>query len=235
MGIEHTTETSNWLWTGGHYGDSPRSNTRKDKPPQLKMDFAKKQISIKDTVVSARGAKSNQIRDENNAKIFTVLGSSEEPLTTPFGASSYGGEETARKTLELTLNEAHEEAWRGFDLFMVDYIAQHSFRLCKRILTVDQVKDMWKSPMTKKGDYRAHLRTKVTTSGSHQVRVWNEHREKIPLPDDLREVEICHAKIHVSHLWQMSKEIGVVLVCTDLMIRSASSECPFENGSFGGA
>ena len=248
MGIEHTTETSSYLWTGGHYrDDSPmprftpqgigmRSIPVKtvQLPTTNMMDLS--QVTLKDTVVSTRGAKSCQIRGQNGDKISFVLGTSSDPVTTPFGASNFSNEaETTRKTLEFSLSLEDEKRWQAFDAWAIKYITEHSFRLFKRIMTEDQVKEAYRSPVTKKGDYKATLRTKINVEGAHPVRVWDMNRQKTELPDDLRGIELC-ARVLLSHSWQMSKEFGFVLQVQDLQVRSSSAECPFEEpGAFGGA
>ena len=76
------------------------------------------------------------------------------------------------------------------------------------------------------------MRTKVTTTGAHAVRCWDEKGQRIELPEDLRGVPVI-ARLHVQSLWMMSKEFGLVLTCTDLKILegawTAGSACPFES------
>mgnify|MGYP001211786240 CR=1 FL=1 len=239
MGIEHTAESASWLWTGGHYGDdSPmprfcpqgigmRSFPAKGAQIQTikMMDLAS--ICLKDTQVSARGAKSCQARAQDGTRVSFTLGTSQEPVTTPFGATSFGGEEGGRKTLEFSLSAEQEKEWASFDAWAVSYLAQNSYRLFKAIKTEEQIRENYRSPVQKKGDYRATLRCKVNTDGAHPVRCWNVAKERVDLPEDLRDTELV-AKISLSHLWMMSREYGFVLNCTDLQLRSSSAECPFE-------
>ena len=140
-----------------------------------------------------------------------------------------------RKTLEFTPNPELEEEWQSFDAWAIEYFTKHSLRLFKRIMTEEQVREDHRSPVTKKGDYRGHLRCKLNCEGAHPVRVWTMNRETIPLPGELRETELI-AKILLSHSWQMSKEFGWVLQITDLQVRSTAAECPFDDGgACGGA
>jgi len=192
-------------------------------------------ICLKDTQVSARGAKSCQVRGQDGTKITFVLGTSQEPVTTPFGATSFGGEEGGRKTLEFSLSAEQEKGWQAFDEWAIGYLAKNSYRLFKSIKTEEQIRENYRSPVQKKGDYRSLLRCKVNVDGSHPVRCWNVNRERVELPEDLRDMELV-GKIILSHLWMMSKEYGFVMLCSDLQIRSSSAECLFEEpGAFGGA
>ena len=114
-------------------------------------------------------------------------------------------------------------------------LAKNSYRLFKAIKTEEQIRENYRSPVQKKGDYRATLRSKVNTDGSHPVRCWNVNRERADLPEDLRDTELV-SKIVLAHLWMMSRECGFVMICTDLHVRSWSAECPFEEpGALGGA
>ena len=248
MGIEHTTETSSWLWTGGHYrDDSPMPRfTPQDigarsfpanvaKPSVIKM-MNLAEITLKDTQVSARGAKSCQARGSDGQRITFVLGTSQDPITTPFGATSFTeGEGGGRKTLEFSLSTEQEKEWQAFDEWAIGYLVKHSFRLFKALKTEEQIRENYRSPVQKKGDYKATLRCKVNCEGSHPVRCWDVARGRVELPEDLRDTELV-AKVMLSHLWMMSKEYGFVILCQDLQIRSSAAECPFdEGGAFGGA
>ena len=203
-------------------------------PTTNMMDLS--QVTLRDPVVSARGARSSQVRGQDGSKISFVLGTPADPVSTPFGASSFGNDaEATRKTLEFSLSPEQEKEWQAFDAWAIAMFAQHSFRLFKKIMTEDQVREAYRSPVTKKGDYRGTLRTKIQVGGSHPVRVWDMNRQRIELPDELRDTELV-AKVLLSHSWQMSKEFGFVITVQDLQVRSSSAECPFEEtGAFGGA
>ena len=193
------------------------------------------EITLKDTQVSARGAKSCQVRGIDGQRITFVLGSTKEPVTTPFGATSFSEGEGGRKTLEFSLSPEQEKEWQAFDAWAISHLAKHSLRLFKALKTKEQIRENYRSPVQKKGDYRATLRCKVNCEGSHPVRCWDVGRERAETPEDLRDTELI-AKVMLSHLWMMSKEYGFVLLCTDLQIRSSAAECPFdEGGAFGGA
>ena len=195
------------------------------------MDFAN--LALKDTLVSARGAKSCQARAHDGTKISFLLGTTQEPVTSPFGATSFSEGEGGRKTLDFTISPDQEKEWQAFDAWAIEYLTKHSFRLFKAIKTEGQIPENYRSPVQKKGDYRATLRCKVNCEGSNPVRCWDTNRVHLDLPEDLRNTDLI-AKVQLSHLWMMSKEYGFVLLCQDLQIRSSAAECPFEGiGAFG--
>ncbi len=178
------------------------------------MDF--ENWHLKDTIVSSRGAKSCHLRTaDHGAKVSFYIGSTDVPVSTPFGATSFQQEESSRKTLELTLTPEMEKMWTSFDDWAVDYIVKHSFRLFKSIKTEEEVRANYRSPVTKKGDYRAHIRCKINTDGSHIVRCWDMEKKKTKLPYDPRDAAFG-AKIQISHMWMLSKEFGCVIQITEL-------------------
>ena len=69
--------------------------------------------TLKHPVVSQRGAKSCPLTLEDGTAVIIQLGSKDSPVTSPFGASSYGDEATPRKTIEFSLDPERAQAWDG--------------------------------------------------------------------------------------------------------------------------
>jgi len=190
------------------------------------------QWTLKDPIVSQRGAKSCPLTLDDGTAVIVHLGSTDAPVTSPFGASSYGDEASVRKTLEFSLDPDQVQAWDAVTNWLHGYLLANAERLMKKRLSADTIRENLRPPAVQKGDYRPLLRTKVTTTGVHAVRCWNEKGHRIELPEDLRGVPVI-ARLHVQSLWMMSKEFGLVLTCTDLKILegawTAGSACPFES------
>jgi hypothetical protein len=185
--------------------------------------FSKLELAL--PVVSARGSKSCALTD-TSAKYVLSVGSRDSLLTTPFGASSYGEEQTQRKTIEFRLPPQWVEHFQNFDAWAITYLAAHSERLFKKLLSVDQVKEMYKPCVSQRGSYPATLRCKINIGGSTAVRCWNALDQRMSIPEDFRNYELL-PRVHVSHLWCMSKEVGFVCNVHDMMCIQQSSECPF--------
>ena len=181
---------------------------------------------IKDPQISARGAKSCPVLNAEGDKVFFTLGSKSQPVSTPFGATSFNDEATSRKTIEFNLTPEQEEQFRQFDEWAVGYLAEQSERLFKKKLTPDQVREGYRSPVTKKGSYRGHLRYKINSSGASMVRCWSTEDKRREMPGDLRTHEMV-PRINVSHLWMMSREYGWVFQVNDLMVCEGEEVCPF--------
>ena len=190
------------------------------------MDFSTWQL--RECTVSARGAKSCALIKANNERVIVNLGSKGQPVRTPFGATSFGDEATARRTIEFSLSPEQVKQWQEFDQWAVQYLAKESTRLFKKKLGVEEIKAMYKSPVSQKGDYKPMLRCKINVSGATAVRCWNENDERsaVPEPEDLRSFDLV-PRITVSHLWMMSKEIGWVCQINDLMCVAQPQISPF--------
>jgi hypothetical protein len=106
------------------------------------------------------------------------------------------------------------------------YLAANSERLFKKVLTEDQVIEMYKPTVTQRGSYPATLRCKLNVGGSTSVRCWNALDQRMAIPEDFRAYDLL-PRVHISHLWMMSKEVGFVLNVHDMMCIQQSSECPF--------
>ena len=144
----------------------------------MAQSFADWQLA--DVFVTAKGAKQCALADGSKSPI---LYSPEDPLTAPFGFSSW--EESSRKNLELRCTKGVEDYFTQFDEWVRAYLVQNSERLFKKKLIAEQVAECYKSPLHKKGDYPALLRTKVNTSGKNAVRIWDEQGNEVDEPKRL--------------------------------------------------
>ena len=190
------------------------------------MNFSSWQL--RDCAVSAKGAKSCALVKPPNEKVFLNLGSKQEPLRTPFGATSFNDEAATRKTLEFSLSPQQVDLWNQFDAWALEYLQKHSERLFKKKLSAAEVKTAYKSPVTQKADYWPHLRCKINTGGIAAARIWDDADSRTVLPDDLREFDII-PRILISHLWIMgaAKDFGWVLQVNDLCVKSQPQVSPF--------
>ena len=184
---------------------------------------------VRDAVISSRGAKSCAVEHAKpdagtDGKIRVTLGSKETPTTTPFGATTFNGEEAAQRTIEFNLTDEEVQQFEGVTEWLTGYLAEHSLRIFKREMTQDQVSESLRSPVTQKGSFRPHLRCKIRPSS---VRVWDGERRARPLPCDLRPYNLV-PRLTLERLWIMSRECGLVFQVTDIMVlEGEEAECPF--------
>ena len=183
-------------------------------------------FQLKEPQINARGAKTATLLKGKDEKVFFYLGSKENAAKTPFGATSFNDEAATRKTIEFTLSPDQEKMFQDFDQWAIEYLCKNSEKLFKKSLNQEQIKQLYKSPVTKRGDYPPHLRCKINVSGSVICRCWDVEGNKIQLPDDLKNCDLV-PRIHISHLWMMQKEVGFVLNVIDLMADPKPDICPF--------
>jgi hypothetical protein len=183
------------------------------------------QLQLADAVVNHRGAKSCALTNDGSKFVHTV-GSREEPLTSPFGASSFNDENTVRKTIEFRLPAEWANFWDGFDAWAVTYITCHSNRLFGKPMSIEQVRDGYKPCVTRRGTYAPTLRCKITLSGSNAVRCWSPEGVRVDVPDEFRGMELV-PQLTVMHLYVMGREFGWVSQIGDLMCSEVSQVCPF--------
>ena len=186
---------------------------------------------VRDGVVSSRGAKSCQIEHIKpeagaDSKIRFTLGSKEEPTRSPFGATTHDGQETAQKTIEFNLTDEEVDTFQGVVEWLTGYLAEHSERIFRKKMSREQVSDSLRNPVTQRGGYQPHLRCKLRPSS---LRVWDASGKirEGGLPSDLRGYMLV-PRITIEKLWMMSRECGLVLQVSDLMILDREeASCPF--------
>ena len=177
---------------------------------------------IADIQTSAKGARSASI-SENGKPIVLQLTSVSEPLSTPFGISSFGQEETTRKSLELRCTPELEAFLRRLDERAKGYIAEHGDRLFKNKPCE------YRECLQQRGDYPSQVRCKLNLAGTRACRFWDQHKERMSVaPDDVRAPCGLVPIVQVKNLWSMHKEVGITLECTDLMCRIPEQRCPFD-------
>ena len=100
-------------------------------------------IALADATISARGAKTCALTAAGTKLVLNV-GSREDPLSTPFGATSFGEEQTDRKTVDFRLTGASLAYFHALDEWAVNYVSEHSERLFQKKYTLAQVRKNYK-------------------------------------------------------------------------------------------
>ena len=173
---------------------------------------------------SSKGVRSASLTADGQP-IFLQLTPQAEPLTTPFGASSFNNEETNRKTLDFRCTPDLQEFLRRLDEWARLYLADNAQRLFKGKTPE------YRECLQKKGEYPETVRTKINVSGQRACRCWSERYEKIDIPEDLRQCGLV-PRVQAKSLYVMGKEVGLVLEVTDLLCVLPEETCPFAEASF---
>ena len=139
---------------------------------------------ISEITTNSRGARSAAISEQHagvTKPIVLQLTPMSDPLQTPFGISSYGQEETTRKSLELRCTPALEQFLRRLDDWAKNYLAEHADRLFKG--KACEFRDC----LQQKGDYPSQVRCKLNLAGTKAYRFWDQNKERMAeAPCDVR-------------------------------------------------
>jgi hypothetical protein len=179
--------------------------------------------SLADVHVNAKGAKTCQLTSEGQA----VNHAAAAFCSTPFGPSNFDKDPLAtRLNLELRVAPTLEAWFTQVDEFMIGYLLAHSERIFKKQLTIEQVRESYHPALKRQGDYPPLLRTKLNTTGRGACRFWTADQQKREAPEDWRSAEM-RPVLHLSHLWIMGRECGLVINATDILVREGSCAFPF--------
>ena len=127
-------------------------------PFNYPMDrFANYQLS--EASANAKGAKSCKL-DSNGAQVIFNLGDSSSPAISPFGATNYGDDTSSRQSIEFRLTPEQQKHWEAFDLWCLSYLSRNSERIFKKQMTPEQLRECYRSPVTRKEGFEPHLRCK---------------------------------------------------------------------------
>jgi hypothetical protein len=182
-------------------------------------------LSLADVHVNAKGAKTCQLLDGTQRLLYTA----DAYCAVPFPPSNFEKDPAAtRLNLELRCPPTLEAFFDGFDAWAVEYLTAHAERLFKRgPLTLEQVKESYHPTLRRKDDYPVLLRTKLDTAGRRACKFWTIDQQKREAPEEWRGTEV-RPQLHISHLWVMGRECGLVVNVEALLVREESTVCPFD-------
>jgi hypothetical protein len=171
----------------------------------------------------AKGSKMAAITADGE-RIFIVP--STEPLRMPFGPGNYDKTPAVRQTLDLRCNSATLEYFTAMDAWLKDYLMGNSERIFKKQLSAVEIETGYHSCVTTRGSYEPMFRTKINLH-EKGVTFWDVTGHIRGPPDDWRDLTAI-PRLHVSHLWIMGREFGIVVNCVDLQVfEPVCRPCPF--------
>ena len=186
---------------------------------------------IADPQISTRGAKYALIESDKlhgDGKIRMTIGTKDNPSTSPFGVSTYNNDDATRKNIEFIVTPEEEAKVNSMYMWAIEQLAAKPEKFFKKQITKNEIIDLFKHPIIRKGDYPPKFKCKLDTTGKNAVRCWDAQNQRCELPSDLRGYKLI-PRICFNHCWFMSKELGFVCLCTDLQILECECQtCPFE-------
>ena len=124
---------------------------------------------IADPQVSSRGAKyalidNNKLHD-GDGKIRITIGTKDNPSTTPFGASTYNNDDATRKNIEFVVTPEEEDKINSMYAWAIVQLAARPETFFKKLLTKNEIMELFKHPIIRKGDYPPKFKAKIDTAG----------------------------------------------------------------------
>jgi hypothetical protein len=118
-----------------------------------------------------------------------------------FGPDKFDKDASApRQNLQIRVSGEAAEYFRGLDDWAVDYISEHSERLVKEQLTVQQVRDAYHPTIRQTPGYEPLLRAKINMPNScGACRCWTAGGESHEPPVDRRDADVT-PQVHISHI-----------------------------------
>jgi len=170
---------------------------------------------------NSRGAKSAQILAHGQPPTKR-LGTSADPLQTPFGASNFDPGST-RHTIEFNLPKHEKEFFEQLDVWARKLLVKESPRLFKRQLSEQEVSQIYQSVIKKNGEYPDRVRCKFTVS---RLNHWGVDHKPREAPLDYKSCDLV-PMIQVKNFYFGTNQCGLVLELTDLLVQEQIRECPF--------
>ena len=173
-------------------------------------------FSIDEVKTTQNGAKVANIEaGDGNALEYLA----EEFLTIPFEPSTFIESTSSRKDLVINITEEMRKDLARLDAMLIVYISEHSERLLKKRLSLEQVRAAYTPCVRTAKDYPPSIKTKVELGeGKYAVACWDECGESIAIPCPWRDF-VIKPRIVVSNLWMFSGKFGPVLRTTDVLLQ----------------
>ncbi len=177
-------------------------------------------ISLRDVFTTKTGAKIASFKDGDDDLVYLP----DEFLRVPFEPSTWDKDPASgRLNLVLETTPSVLKEFQQFDEWLIKYIAEHSERLLKKRLSVEQVRGNYSSCLKTSEKYPATLKTKIDlgNNSKHIVCCWSREshtRGKMRQPPEYwREYKVS-PRLHITHLWMMGATFGPVIRLTDAML-----------------
>ena len=178
-------------------------------------------MEIGDVVSNSKGVKSAQILNKKGASTCERLTGNNEPITTPFGASTFNDSAATRKHICFRCAPKLAKRLSAIDAYLQGYIDKNSGRLFEG-------KKLTYKPLLvpQKDEYPPLVRCKINTEGRGACRCWNDSQERIDMPEDLRDRTLV-PRVHIKSLWILGDSCGVTCDVVNPLVFPLESECPF--------
>ena len=179
-------------------------------------------LSIDDVFTTKRGSKIARVLDAANIDTKHCVYMPGVKLRAPFDASTFDKNPDAmRLNLQLSLENTYVRSEiETFEVWLKQYLAAHSDRIFKKHLSLAEIEVGYTSCMRESDTRPTLLKVKIDREGFSPVRCWDPQGEAMSPPESWKNL-LIEARIHISHLWCMGAQFGVVMQLTDAKIHES--------------
>ena len=209
------------------YKNHMSSSDNLDTMTQLLPDYTG--LSIGAPIPSPRGCIKQSFLTLEGKPFQLIAGSTENPLYVPFEVEAFSASDTStRLNLNLAITDPElDEYFTELDKAILDIVTNDSVKFFNKSLSAEHISALYKRILPDNTNFDKLLRTKINLQPPQQVKVWNEDRTQIELPQQWKGTRLVVA-IKVKSLYFSSNSWGTILDAQHVMISNQEEDlCPF--------
>ena len=175
---------------------------------------------------TTRGAKSANILTEFGIPPVKRLATASDPLTTPYGSSTFDPNST-RHNIDFTIDKPLQEWLQELDKWAQKMLLKESPRLFKNQLSKEEISQLYQSTI-KKHEKDGHqfpdsVKCKFSVG---RLKHWGFDHKPREAPLDYKSCDLV-PHIQIKNFYFASNTCGLVLELTDILVQEQVRECPF--------
>ena len=151
---------------------------------------------------------------------------SDTALQVPFAPSAFNQPDATRVSMCVQSTAEIEQQCQELDTWLCKEVAAKSEQYFKKKLSLEEIKNNYVPCLRQTEQYKPLFRFKINLSGSNAVRCWNADKTMRALPGNWKCTSVI-PKIWINGVYLQTKEWGLLLECTDLLIHETEQGCPF--------
>ena len=156
---------------------------------------------------------------------FQLCADGDDTIQVPFGVNPPQPNlpDTGKYNMPISLHNSDlVDFVERLDKHIIESAVENSEAWFKKKMTLEEVKTMYSSPFTPKGDYDARLKTKVSRDATKvQKLVENEDADESSVGASLDDIQSrCKILIAVSisRMWFLNRQFGITINAKDILI-----------------
>ena len=147
----------------------------------------------------------------------------------PFHPRKFHEDSSDKVSLALVTNDSTLEIGEALDKWAISQATVNSIQLFGRTLSPTDIVRAYKPIISRSGDFKPLIKSKIWLDGSRQIRMWDESGTRRTVPPNLRDFEARASQV-LKGFWFHSSKFGLTLETPDLQVRGcaeAEVRCPF--------